>query len=96
MLILDKFNCFVFLLIVNQSISVNIPHNPAVNNFNIPMPISPIINLSIPKVPKKIDTNYFTPMQIIYHINILFATIFDKKSGQKNETFLKRRRSIGS
>ena len=59
-LIFDKFSCFVFLLIVNQSIIVKIPHNPPVSSFNIPIPISPIINLSTPSVPKKIEASNIT------------------------------------
>ena len=46
----------VFLLIVNQSTNVKIPQHPPVSNFKIPIPISPSMNLSIPKVPRKIET----------------------------------------
>lgn len=51
-----KFACFVFLEIVNQSIIVKIPQQPKVKSFNTPIPTSPSINLSIPKLPRKIDT----------------------------------------
>lgn len=42
--------------IMNQSIIVNIPQQPAVRSFNTPMPISPIRNLSIPKEPTNMET----------------------------------------
>ena len=52
--LLHKF--FTFFEIENQSTIVKIPQTPSVNNFKIPMPVSPIINLSIPRLPKNMDT----------------------------------------
>lgn len=48
-----KFNSLVLFDIVNQSIMVRTPQHPAVSSFKIPMPVSPSINLSTPKPPRK-------------------------------------------
>ena len=50
-----KFKSFVFFCIKNQSIIVRIPQQPAVRSFKIPIPISPIIKRSMPRLPKKIE-----------------------------------------
>ena len=55
-MILLKFNSLVFFCIWNQSMIANIPQQPAVSNFNIPIPVSPSINLSMPNSPRKIET----------------------------------------
>ena len=94
MLIFDKLICFAFLLIVNQSTIVSIPHNPPVNNFNIPTPVSPNINLSTPKEPKKIEipssNKIGLKLNISPIVNILKPIKFKKQSKTKiinNEFF---------
>lgn len=39
-------------MIINKSTMPKIPKTPQVSNFNIPNPVSPMKNLSIPRTPK--------------------------------------------
>ena len=51
-----KFLSFVAPIIKNKSMIAQIPNPPQVNNLAIPVPVSPIMNRSIPKDPPNMET----------------------------------------